>query len=112
VGRGAEERTLRALARSLGLGGRAVFPGEVVDAARVFPGLDVYAAPSAKEGLPLAVLEAMALGVPVIASDIPAHREPLGEASPGLVAGTPEAFASALDRLLADAEARRALAGE
>jgi glycosyltransferase involved in cell wall biosynthesis len=112
VGRGAEDRALRALARSLGLGARAVFPGEIVDAARVFPGFDVYAAPSAKEGMPLAVLEAMALGVPVVASDIPAHRETLGEASSALVPGTPEAFAAALEGLLADAEARRALAGE
>jgi glycosyltransferase involved in cell wall biosynthesis len=62
--------------------------------------------------MPLAVLEAMALGVPVLASDIPAHREALGAASSGLVAGTPEAFAAALGGLLADPEARRALGAE
>src|SRR5439155_1728318 len=73
IGRGDEERRLRALAVSLGLGGRVVFAGEIVDAARLFPAFDVYAAPSAKEGMPLAVLEAMALGVPVLASDIAAH---------------------------------------
>jgi glycosyltransferase involved in cell wall biosynthesis len=112
VGRGDEERRLRGLAVSLGLGARAVFPGEILDAARVFPAFDVYVAPSAKEGMPLAVLEAMALGVPVLASDIPAHRESLGAASSGLVAGTPEAFATALNGLLADPEARRALGAE
>ena len=112
VGRGDEAARLRALAASLGLGGRAVFPGEILDAARVFPAFDVYAAPSAKEGMPLAVLEAMALGVPVLASDIPAHRETLGDASPGLVAGTPEALGAALGGLLADPEARRALGAE
>lgn len=112
VGRGAEERALRADAAALGLGDRAVFPGATVDAARLFPAFDVYAAPSAKEGMPLAVLEAMALGVPVLASDIPAHREALGAASSGLVAGTPEAFAAALGGLLADPEARRALGAE
>lgn len=112
VGRGAEEARLHALAVSLGLGMRAVFPGEIVDAARLFPAFDVYAAPSAKEGLPLAVLEAMALGVPVLASDIPAHREVLGSASPGLVAGTPAGFAAALGELLADREARAALGAE
>jgi len=112
IGRGEEERPLRALAASLGLAGRAVFAGEILDAARLFPAFDVYAAPSAKEGMPLAVLEAMALGVPVLASDIAAHRELLGSASPGLVAATPEAFAAGLGGLLADREARAALAAE
>jgi len=112
VGRGSEDRRLRDLAASLGLAARAIFPGEIVDAARLFRGFDVYAAPSAKEGMPLAVLEAMALGVPVLASDIPAHRELLGGASPGLVAGTPERFAAALGGLLTDAGTRAALAAE
>ena len=112
IGRGDEERRLRALAASLGLGGRVVFAGEIVDAARLFSAFDVYAAPSAKEGMPLAVLEAMALGVPVLASDIAAHLELLGGASPGLVAGTPEAFAVGLGGLLADGEARATLAAE
>jgi len=112
IGRGSEEARLRELAATLGLGARAVFPGEIVDAARLFRGFDAYAAPSAKEGLPLAVLEAMALGVPVLASDIPAHRELLGDASPGLVAGTPEAFAAGLTELLADGAARARLAAE
>ncbi len=112
VGRGPEEARLRDLAATLGLGGRAVFAGEIVDAARVFPGFDLYAAPSAKEGMPLAVLEAMALGVPVLASDIPAHREVLGAASSALVDGTPEMFAGALGGLLSDAGARASLAAE
>jgi glycosyltransferase involved in cell wall biosynthesis len=112
IGRGDDEARLRELAATLGLGARAVFPGEILDAARLFPAFDVYAAPSAKEGMPLAVLEAMALGVPVLASDIPAHREVLGAASPGLVAATPEGLAAALGGLLADREARVTLAAE
>ena len=112
IGRGDEQRRLRELAAALGLGARAVFAGEIVDAARFFPAFDVYAAPSEKEGMPLAVLEAMALGVPVLASDIPAHRELLGSASPGLVAATAEAFAGRLDALLADGQAHAALAAE
>jgi glycosyltransferase involved in cell wall biosynthesis len=109
---GGEERRLRELAAAPGLGKRAVFTGEIVDAARLFPAFDVYATPSEKEGMPLAVLEAMALGVPVLASDIPAHRELLGSASPGLVAATAEAFAGGLDELLADDRARAALGAE
>jgi glycosyltransferase involved in cell wall biosynthesis len=110
VGRGPEEARLRALAAELGLGARAVFPGEVEDAARCLAAFDVYAAPSRKEGLPLGVLEAMALGLPVVASDIAAHREVLGPLSDALVAATPEAFGARLGALLADAE-QRALLG-
>ena len=112
IGRGDEERRLRGLATSLGLGARAVFPGEILDASRLFHAFDVYVTSSAREGMPLAVLEAMALGVPVVASDIPAHRELLGSASPGLVAGTPEALSAALEGLLVDRHALTALSAE
>ncbi len=108
VGAGAEERRLRALASSLGLGGSVKFAGEIPGAARLFRAFDVYAAPSRKEGMPLAVLEAMALGVPVVASDIAAHREVLGDACEGLVEGTAEAFAAGLEGLLNDPTAMRA----
>jgi glycosyltransferase involved in cell wall biosynthesis len=108
VGAGAEEGRLRALASALGLHGRVKFAGEIPGAARFFRAFDVYAAPSRKEGLPLGVLEAMALGLPVVASDIPAHREVLGDACEGLVEGTAGAFASALERLLTDRTTLRA----
>jgi glycosyltransferase involved in cell wall biosynthesis len=112
IGRGSEERRLRELASARGLGGRVIFPGEILDAARLFRAFDVYATVSAKEGMPLAPLEAMAQGVPVLASDIPAHRELLGGASPALVPGTPEAFGDALRALIADGGARATLAAE
>ena len=67
---------------------RVSSPARSPGAARLFRAFDVYAAPSRKEGMPLAVLEAMALGLPVVASDIPAHREVLGAACEGLVEGT------------------------
>jgi glycosyltransferase involved in cell wall biosynthesis len=112
VGRGDEEPALRALAARLGLGARVLFPGEIPDAARLFAVFDVYCAPSRKEGMPLGVLTAMALGIPVVASDIPAHREALGEASAGLVPGTGVGFARAISRLLADEAGRAALGAE
>ena len=112
VGRGGEEARLRRLAARLGLRERVTFAGEVVDAARILSAFDVFAATSAKEGMPLAVLEAMALGVPVLAADMPAHREALGAASPGLVHGTPDVFGRALATLLADDDLRQTLARE
>lgn len=112
IGRGSEEPRLRALAARLGLGPRVTFAGEILDASRLFTAFDLYCAPSRKEGLPLGVLEAMALGVPVLASDIPAHREVLGEASTGLVPLTAPAFAGAVSGLLSDPAARAALGAE
>ncbi|HET7340833.1 MAG TPA: glycosyltransferase family 4 protein [Methylomirabilota bacterium] len=112
IGRGPEQPRLRALAAELGLGSRVTFAGEIPEAARLFAAFDVFAAPSRKEGLPLAVVEAMALGLPVVASDIEAHREALGEASEGLVEGTPGAFADRLGAVLRDAALRGRLAAE
>jgi glycosyltransferase involved in cell wall biosynthesis len=112
IGAGPEEPALRRLAHDLRLGPRVTFAGEVPEAARLFAAFDVFAAPSRKEGLPLAVVEAMALGLPVVASDIPAHRETLGDASGGLTAGTAEAFAARLAAVLGDAELRARLAAE
>jgi glycosyltransferase involved in cell wall biosynthesis len=112
LGAGPEAPRLKALAQELGLASRVSFAGEVADAARLFNAFDVFAAPSRKEGLPLAVVEAMALGLPVVATDIDAHRETLGPASAGLVEGTPEAFARGLGAVLADPDLRARLAAE
>jgi glycosyltransferase involved in cell wall biosynthesis len=102
VGDGDEGPRLRDLARATGLGARAVFAGEVPDAWRLLRAFDVYAAPAAKEGMPVAVLEAMAVGLPVVASDIPAHRETLGQASATLVSRAPDDFGGMLARVLDD----------
>ena len=65
--------------------------------------------PSVHEGFGLPVVEAMALGCPVLASDIPAHREVLGDA--GMYFSTKDALALAkgMARLLADDHARAAM---
>ena len=112
LGGGPEAARLRTLAGQLGIAARVTFAGEVPDAARLLAAFDIFASPSRKEGLPLAVVEAMALGLPVVASDIPAHREVLGEASAGLTAGTVGAFAARLAALVADAGLRARLGTE
>ena len=112
IGDGPEAPRLRRLAADLGVARRVRMAGEVTEAARLLPAFDVFASPSRKEGLPLAVVEAMALGLAVVASDIPAHREVLGEPCDGLVPGTPEAFAARLSSLLADGALRARLGAE
>jgi glycosyltransferase involved in cell wall biosynthesis len=112
IGDGDEAAHLRERAVALGAAARVSFAGEIASAARLFPAFDVFAAPSRKEGLPLAIVEAMALGLPVVASDIPAHREVLGEDSRGLVAGTAAALAERLAALAADPTLRARLGAE
>jgi glycosyltransferase involved in cell wall biosynthesis len=112
IGDGDEAAHLRERAVALGAAARVSFAGEIASAARLFPAFDVFASPSRKEGLPLAIVEAMALGLPVVASDIPAHREVLGEDSRGLVAGTAAALAERLAALAADPTLRARLGAE
>lgn len=73
VGDGPSRDALLALARTLAPEGGVVFAGAIPDAARVLPLVDLYVTASRREGLPLAVLEAMACGLPVLASAAPGH---------------------------------------
>jgi glycosyltransferase involved in cell wall biosynthesis len=108
----AGEGPLRAglLARSgkLGLADRVLLPGFREDLAAVLAAVDVFALPSVTEGHPLSLLEAMAAGLPLAASRIPAVSEVLGSAAGGIVPtfapGDAEGLALALGRLLEDAE--------
>jgi glycosyltransferase involved in cell wall biosynthesis len=111
IGDGPETARLQQLAADLGVAHRLRL-GEVPEAARLFPAFDVFASPARKEGLPLAVVEVMALSLAVIASDIPAHREVLGEPCDGLVVGTAEAFAARLSSVLANTGLRSRLGAE
>jgi glycosyltransferase involved in cell wall biosynthesis len=112
IGDGPEGARLRRLAAELGVARRLRVAGEVPEAARLFPAFDVFASAARKEGLPLAVVEAMALGLAVVASDIPAHREVLGAPCEGLVDGTAGAFAVRLSSVLADAGLRARLGAQ
>jgi glycosyltransferase involved in cell wall biosynthesis len=77
---------------------------------------DVFAFPSRKEGLPLAPMEAMASGLPLVAADVPGAADLLerGDGSGGKLvpAADPEAFAEELERFLFDDDARRAAADD
>jgi len=108
VGTGREEARLRALAADTGTEGRILFVGEIPDAVRIFPLIDVYVSASRGEGLPLAVLEAMACDVPVVATRIPAHEELIVDGRTGLLArpDDPADLAEKASRLLGDGELR------
>ncbi len=68
---------------------------------------DIFVFPSSFEGLPNAVMEGMAAGLPVVASDIPPHRELITEGEHGYIARDPAAMARAVSELAEDEGLRR-----
>ncbi len=94
-------------AEQLGLGARAVFLGERRDIPAVLASLDVSVLPSDSESLSNAIIESMAAGVPVIASDVGGNPELVGEGRGLLVnPGSKEALAQAMSSMLTDAGLR------
>ncbi len=100
------------LSTELALGDAVIFTGFAGqdELSALYSGADLFAFPSLAEGYGLPVLEAMACGTPVVASNASAVPEAVGDA--GLVADArdPEAFAAALARVLDGADLRRRLA--
>ncbi len=75
IGDGPQRRSLERFTRLLEAETHIRFLGEREDVARIMPHLDVLWQGSEYEGLPNAIMEAMAAAVPVVATDIPGHRE-------------------------------------
>jgi glycosyltransferase involved in cell wall biosynthesis len=78
------------------------------DVPRILASSDVFICTSPKEGLGLAVLEAMAAGVPVVAFDVPGVREAVGENGVLVTAGNCAELAAAAVRILREPETARA----
>lgn len=79
VGEGPQGDELRAQVKALGLEANVALPGAFDDVEPVLAAADVFVLPSREEGMSVALLEAMAAGLPCVASDIPGNR-PLIEA--------------------------------
>jgi len=110
LGWGDDKENLRALATSLGVAERVIFAGPTRDVIRYLHAADVFVFPSLREGLGNALLEAMACGLPVVASDVAVLHEVAGEEEAVFVPPADSAaLAAALGGLLADAGRRDAL---
>lgn len=99
----AYEAEIRLLANRLGLAGQIDWTGFVSDVTAELAKIDVLALPSLfGEGLPIVVLEAMAAGVPVIASDVEGTPEAVRHGQDGLLVkpGLPGALAEAVSGLV------------
>lgn len=85
VGDGPLRVRLQQQVETLGLGGQVTFAGSVADVPERLHAADVYVSTSHYEGMPMATLEAMAWGVPVVASDVPGNRDVVRDGGTGLL---------------------------
>jgi glycosyltransferase involved in cell wall biosynthesis len=106
AGDGPEEQMLREKASALGIANRVTFSGYVADTRLVYLAADVLLMPSRYEGLPMTLLEAMAMGLPVVASKLDGIAEVIGDGSEGFLVPSDDAalFVERTAVLLADAE--------
>lgn len=114
AGEGPKRAELEARAAQLGLGERVRFLGRREDVPALLAACDVFCLPSLYEGSSLAVLEAMAAGIPVVSSAIGGTEELIEDGRSGLLvaSGDAKALAAALRRVLGGADLRRELAAK
>lgn len=113
VGDGPLRPEYQELCRRLGITAQVEFLGYRNDVPELLAQTDIAVLTSLKEGLPRAALEAMAMGLPVVATRVPGTREVVRHGETGLVVevGDTEGLAAALGRLIDD-PALRARLGE
>jgi glycosyltransferase involved in cell wall biosynthesis len=111
VGAGADRPLVEAEVRRLGLERAVELAGARHDVPEILAGADLFALSSASEGLPMTILEAMAAGLPVVASRVGGVPEAVVDGETGLLVppGDPASLAAAIERLLEDASLRRSL---
>jgi glycosyltransferase involved in cell wall biosynthesis len=112
VGQGPLEAEVRALHARLGLGDRFLLLGHRPDAVRIMAACDVFVLASLYEGLGVAVMEALALGLPVVATAVGGVPEVVEHGREGLLVPPrrPRELAAALVALLTDTEHRQRMA--
>jgi len=108
VGQGPTEAETRRRARELNLDGAVIFAGFREDAPRISGAADVFALSSVQEGLSIAVIEAMAMGTPVVVTEAGGLPEVVEHRRQGLVVppADPERLAEGIIRLLGDGSLR------
>jgi len=113
AGDGERREALESHARARGIADRVIFAGAVADPVQALAASDLFALPSLNEGMGRAAVEAMAAGVPVIASAVGGLPEVLDRGNAGLLVppGDPGALADAIRELAGSPDKRSRLAG-
>ncbi|MDB5328444.1 MAG: glycosyl transferase group 1 [Phycisphaerales bacterium] len=111
-GDGPARHDIEATAHATGLNGRLVMHGRVTSSADALASIDTLVLPSEAEGFGLVLIEAMAAGVPVIATRVPGIVDVVRHGETGLLVPVhdPAALAAAIDSVRRDAALRARLA--
>jgi glycosyltransferase involved in cell wall biosynthesis len=104
---------LKSLAGGLGLDERVHFLGFRSDVAELLPLFDLFVLSSTEEGISLTLIEAMAAGLPIVATRVGGNPEVVVDGETGVLVepGQPGALAEAVGSLLSDAESRMRMGG-
>ena len=108
-GHGELEEYLKELCKRLKVDDQIYFLGYRTDILEIYPIADLFIFPSWQEGLPVALLEAMASGLPAICSDIRGNRDLIQESSCLMKENTPEEYQYAIKKLLKSEETMKKL---
>ena len=111
VGAGPESERIAAEARRLGIGDRLVMPGFLADPARWIGRFDIFALSSDSEQFPISLVEAMAAGLPAVATAVGDVAQMVADDNKPLIVEPDDeaAFAAALDSLAERPDLRRAI---
>jgi len=111
VGQGPQEVDIRAMHQQLGLGDRVLLTGFRNDAVRVMAACDAFTLASQWEGLPVAVMEALAVGLPLVVTDVGGMAEEFRDGVDSLLVPPRDsaALARAIERLATDEPLRSRL---
>lgn len=114
VGDGRNLEGVQKLARELGIGDRCDFLGACKNIPQLLSECSVLILSSKREGFPLSILEAMRLGLPVVASDVGGVGEAVVEGETGLLfqAGDVETLRNCLEKLILNPGLRRKMGSE
>ncbi len=112
VGDGPLNNELRSYARDIGLAKSIIFLGQRSDIAELLSSFDLFVLPSLTEGISITLIEAMAAGIPVIASDVGGNPELIQNGKTGLLVplDSREKWHKTIQGLLADSTKRKTMA--
>ncbi|AQQ09293.1 GDP-mannose-dependent alpha-(1-6)-phosphatidylinositol monomannoside mannosyltransferase [Sedimentisphaera cyanobacteriorum] len=101
-GEGEQRQSLEDLCSELGIEDSVSLPGWVKNKEKFFSEIDIFCMPSRKEGLPVALLEAMSFGKPCITTNLPGPSEAINKNGGGIIIEkeNPEKLADALEKII------------